>query len=308
MDHFKTISEYCRAINISGPRHPHFDIRDFKENMPTVVPAMPPFRHEFYALALKVSGGGKAVSGHHTEFPEGHTVFFNSPFQILSWDIVPDWEGFYIMFSQDFIARSDFLQDILKHFPFLKIEKDMPFEVGSEDATAILALFRAIRSEYQGGQPDKFRLIEAYVLLLLNFVKRYFHKNVPSQEAATEIRKTDLKVRARFQALIETAFYAHAPVDGRANLHSPSYYAQKLGIHPNHLNAVVKQITGQTAKQHIQNHVLNLAKSRLAHTRDSIKEIAYALHFDAPNNFSSFFKKMTAKTPNAYRKEIDHPQ
>ncbi|MDJ0645650.1 MAG: helix-turn-helix domain-containing protein, partial [Flavobacteriaceae bacterium] len=70
----------------------------------------------------------------------------------------------------------------------------------------------------------------------------------------------------------------------------------------NHLNAIVKQITGHTAKKHIQNHLLQLAKSRLLQTEMSVKEIAYSLHFDAPNNFNSFFKKQTGQTPSTFRK------
>ena len=270
--------------------------------MHTVVAQMPPFRHEFYAIALKAVGSGKVISGHHTEFPEGSTIFFNSPFQILSWDIVPDWEGYYIIFSQDFIAKSSFLQDILKHFPFLKIEKDMPFAVEPKDMAPILSIYEAIAQEYNSEHPDKFQLIESYVLLLLNFIKRYFQNTVSEQDAHAEIRKTDLKLLSRFQAQLETSFYANTSTPNNSQVHTTSYYAGKLSIHPNHLNAVVKQITGQTAKQHIQNHVLNLAKSRLIQTEDSVKEIAYSLYFESPNNFSSFFKKLTSQTPNTYRK------
>ncbi len=81
---FKRIVDYCEAINISPPKHPHFDIRKFEDNMPTVIGEMKPFRHEFYAIAIKAEGDGIVVSGHHAQFPQGATVFFNSPFQILS--------------------------------------------------------------------------------------------------------------------------------------------------------------------------------------------------------------------------------
>ncbi|MEX0287989.1 MAG: helix-turn-helix domain-containing protein [Flavobacteriaceae bacterium] len=305
MKHFKTITEYCQTIGIPGPKHPFFDIRTFEENMPTVVHAMPPFRHEFYAIALKVVGKGVVISGHHTDFPEGSTIFFNSPFQILSWDIVPDWSGFYIMFTQDFLAKSNHLQDLLSHFAFLKIEKAVPFEVDKEDVKTILSLYESIRLEYHQENTDKFLLIESYVLLLLNYVKRYFRKNISENEAEQEIRKTDLKLLTRFQTLIETNFYPDAELSSLKNLHATSHYAERLNIHPNHLNAVVKQITGHTAKQHIQNHILQLAKSRLIHTQESVKEIAYSLYFDSPNNFSSFFKKLTSTTPNTFRKEAN---
>ena len=53
---FKTIADYCKAINIDPPEYSHFDIRKFEDNMATVVNAMKPFRHEFYAVAIKVEG------------------------------------------------------------------------------------------------------------------------------------------------------------------------------------------------------------------------------------------------------------
>lgn len=302
MQHFKNIAAYCKAINISPPKHPDFDIRSFKDNMPTIVSQMPAFRHEFYAIAIKVEGSGIAITGHFKDFPDGSVIFFNSPFQLISWDIIPDWNGYYLMFSKDFIAKSNFLQDILSHFSFLKIEKSTPFEVSKDDVTKILSVYNAIYNEYHSDNVDKFQLIESYLLLLLNVVKRYFYKNISNTNAAAEIRKTDLKILSRFQSQIEISFYPNSIISNKTNPHTTRFYAELLNIHPNHLNAVVKLITGQTAKQTIQKHVLHLAKSRLIHSEASIKEIAYGLHFDSPNSFSSFFKKHTQKTPASYRK------
>lgn len=303
MKHFKKIAEYCKAINIPEPKFNDFDIRSFQENMPTVVSKMPAFRHEFYAIAIKTEGKGIAISGHFNNFPVGSALFFNSPFQLISWDITPNWCGYYIIFTKDFIAKSNFLQDILSHFTFLKIEKNKPFEIHKEDITSILSIFKDIYKEYHSENEDKFQLIESYLLLLLNIVKRHFYKNFSNTIAEEEIRKTDLKILSRFQSQIEISFYPNSKITNKHNPHSTGYYAEFLNIHPNHLNAVIKNVTGQTAKQLIQKHVLHLAKSKLIHTNESVKEIAYSLYFDSPNNFSSFFKKMTLKTPNAFRKE-----
>ena len=303
MKHFKTISEYCKGIGIAPPIHAHFDIRSFEENMPHVIQCMPPFRHEFFAIAIKADGDGKVVSGHHTDFPEGATIFFNSPFQILSWDIVTNWKGYYIMFSQDFIAQSSHFSSILQDFPFLKIEKSIPFEIETEDLGHILDIYTSIKKEYLSPSNDKFQLIGAYVLLLLCFVKRYFSKQVDAKEAEGKLRTADLKLLTRYQTLIQTSFYPSAQPETFAALHSTSYYAQKLSVHPNHLNAVVKSITGLTASKHIQNHLVQLAKSYLAQTELSVKEIAYTLYFESPNNFSAFFKKHVGSTPLGYRQE-----
>ena len=302
MQHFKTITEYCKAIGISAPKHPHFDIRSFEENMGKVVSQMPPFRHEFYSIAIKADGGGKAISGHHTDFPDGVTIFFNSPFQIISWDIVPDWSGYYIMISQDFLASSHHFDRLLDDYPFLKIDESIPFEISKNDLPEILRIYKRIQQEYVSNNEDKFAFIQSYIILLLNQVKRLFSKQVDTKTADDQIRSADLKLLSRFQKLVKISFYPHAEIETFANLHSPSYYAQVLNIHPNHLNAVVKSITGKTALNHIHHHILKLAKAELVQTNLSVKEIAYSLHFESPNNFSSFFKKNTGFTPLSYRK------
>lgn len=300
MQHFKSIANYCEAIKIAPSRQPFFDIRRFEDNMPTVVAKMEPFKHEFYAIAIKVEGSGKAISGHHTNFPEGATVFFNSPFQIISWDILPDWEGYYIMFSKEFMTQSKHLQQLLAEFPFLKIDQSIPFEVKPEEVSKLLQVYEAIYEEQQELKIDSSSIIEAQVLVLLNYVKRFFNAQVEPNTAETEFRKADINLLSRFQTLIETSFYVQ--ISSNKKTHSPSFYANELAIHPNYLNAIVKQITGHTAKSHIHKHLLSLAKSRLLQTDMSIKELAYSLHFDSPNNFSSFFKKQTGITPNTYRK------
>ena len=140
-------------------------------------------------------------------------------------------------------------------------------------------------------------------MLLLNLVWRLFNKNVDTKIAKEQIRTADLKLLSRFQKLIKISFYPEAELETFSNLHSPSYYASILNVHPNHLNAVVKAITGKTALNHIHNHILKLSKAELAQTDASVKEIAYSLHFDSPNNFSAFFKKNTGLTPMSYRKK-----
>ena len=158
-------------------------------------------------------------------------------------------------------------------------------------------------SQKRSAGPIRTRLIQSprnYSGISYEVTLNFIAAQVEPNTAETEFRKADINLLSRFQTLIETSFYDQSSSDKRT--HSPSFYANELAIHPNYLNAIVKQITGHTAKSHIHNHLLSLAKSRLMQTDMSIKELAYSLHFDSPNNFSSFFKKQTGETPNMFRK------
>lgn len=270
--------------------------------MPTVVNAIEPFRHEFYAIAIKAEGDGVVITGHHNSFPEGATVFFNSPFQVLSWDIAPNWSGYYLMFTKEFIAKSHHFNDLLSHFPFLKMEDSVPFEIPGNEVERLLNVYQNVWEEYHGDRADKFELIEAWVIVLLNYVKRSYGQQIGQDESSKLLNKADLKLVSRYQALVVSSFQPNASLETFVNLHSTSYYADKLNVHPNHLNAVVKGLTGRTASQIVYDHLILRSKELLSQTDSSIKEIAYKLYFDTPNNFSTFFKKHTGNTPNSYRK------
>ena len=271
--------------------------------METVHHQMPAFRHEFYAIAVKAGGDGKVVTGQFSDFPDGTSLFFNTPFQLLSWDIAPNWKGYYIIFSHDFLARSNVLTGILDLFPFLKMETSIPFNIPKEQIHQILSIYETIWEEYNGEESGKFQIIEAQVYLLLSYVKRLFEEQVDSQLAESSLKAADLKLLSRYKTLIQTSFYPDTNLGTFSNLHSTAYYAEKLSVHPNHLNAVVKRITGITALNHIHNHLLSLSKSYLAQTDWSVKEVAYNLHFESPNSFSSFFKKNSGCTPLEYRQK-----
>lgn len=281
--------------------HPHFDIRNFKDNMASVVQKMPAFQHEFYAIAIRKKGAGIATTGnfeseHHQE------IFFNSPFQIISWDIMPDWEGYYLMFSSDFVAQSKLLQNLIIDFPFLTIDKTMPFGVNHQELQFFHTLFEQIASEYYGNQEDAFQFIEAQVYLMLLQIKRCYRKLGLDAHVAAEIRNSNVRLFSRFRSMIEVSF-SEQRSHPSMNPHSTKSYAAQLHIHPNYLNATVKKVTGKTALQHIHEHIIYKAKSYLLQTSLSVKEIAYQLHFESPNRFNAFFKKHVNQTPLAYREQ-----
>ncbi|OYQ35108.1 hypothetical protein CHU92_11045 [Flavobacterium cyanobacteriorum] len=290
-----TIADYCTEINIPAPRHSLFDIRRFEDNMRTVNAKQHPFRHEFYALALRHQGSNSEVMGNRLD----SNLFFNSPYQIITWDILPDWQGYYILFDRDFIAMNPAWNNFIIDYPFFRLDKSIPFNLPDEDRVLADYFFKKIFEEYHSENEDKFQFIIAYTQLLLNLTKRYFNKEHEAQRSSEENRTNDIILVSRFQSMIENSLTGGVEKD---NIRQAGYYADKLGVHPNYLNAVVKRITNQTASQIIQGQLIVMAKSLLLQTPLSIKEIGYRLGFTEPTHFAAFFKKHTGKTPVEYRK------
>ena len=83
-----------------------------------------------------------------------------------------------------------------------------------------------------------------------------------------------------------------------------SDYAEQLNVTPNYLTTTVKQITGKTAKDIIQERLFLESKTILSFTDLDIAEIAYQLNFSEPTHFTRFFKKYSGTTPNKFRQTL----
>lgn len=289
-----TLGDYCTEINIPLPRHSIFDIRKFEENARTVNLKQSPFRHEFYAIALKNSGDNTEVNGQFLN----SNLFFNSPYQVITWDITPNWQGWYIMFGREFLLLNSNWHNFILDFPFFRLDKVAPIDIPVETAQIVNSIFQQIYDEYHSHHKDKFLFIQSFTQLLLLTTKRLFDGLKTNDNLSRDTRIADILLVSRFQSLVETLMVND---EGNSGIRYPSYYADTLGVHPNHLNAVVKRITGKTATAIIQRQLLAYAKSLLIQTDLSSKEIAFRLHFTEPTHFNSFFKRLMAITPQQFR-------
>ncbi len=226
------------------------------------------------------------------------SLFFNSPYQIITWDILPDWKGWYIIFDREFVSLNTAWNNFIIDYPFFRLDKYIAFDLPNKADNEADSYFQKIFEEYHSDNKDKFQFIQTYTQLLLNITKRYFEQLKITDNSLENNRKADILLVSRFQTLIEMLFTKE---DLETEVRQPSFYAQQLNVHTNHLNAIVKRMTDKTASQIIQQYLITLAKSLVKQTDLSVKEVAYRLHFTEPTHFNAFFKKQTGLTPQQYR-------
>lgn len=82
--------------------------------------------------------------------------------------------------------------------------------------------------------------------------------------------------------------------------HNLSFYADNLTISLNYLNRCVKQISGKTPKQLLNEMLINQSKIYLQENNLNISEICYKLSFNDPAYFSRLFKKIVGVSPTQY--------
>ena len=97
-----------------------------------------------------------------------------------------------------------------------------------------------------------------------------------------------------FMRLLNQHFIAH---------HDIGFYADQLHITDIHLSRIVRQVTGRTVIDYI-NQMLLMEASWLLQTTDlSIAVISERLHFSDQSSFGRFFTRMKGISPKTYRME-----
>ena len=84
---------------------------------------------------------------------------------------------------------------------------------------------------------------------------------------------------------------------------SLSFYAEQLYITPKYLTLLVKEATGRSATQWINDFVITEAKNLLRFSGKNVQQVAYALNFSNQSAFGKYFKHLTGISPTAYQKK-----
>ena len=116
-----------------------------------------------------------------------------------------------------------------------------------------------------------------------------------SQKAPVQMDYSQNRIVRQFKYLIDENFVSTTQV---------AQYADMLYVTPGHLNDLIKNVTGKTAKQIIDERRIMEAKRLLFWGEHSVKEIAARLNFEDDAYFNRFFKKHTGNTPALFQRQI----
>lgn len=80
------------------------------------------------------------------------------------------------------------------------------------------------------------------------------------------------------------------------------FYAEKMHISSKHLSRVIRNCTGKSVHQWIDEFVALEIKNLLKYSNMSIQQISYSLNFPNPSFMGQYFKRITGMTPGEYKK------
>lgn len=202
--------------------------------------------------------------------------------------------GMFCIFTTDFLsaAKSGVLLDEL---PLYQPGQVPVFQLDDAAVTEVEYIFRKMQRELNADYKYKYDLLRNLVMELIHYGQK-----LQPLSAMSNAQNASERMASLFVELLERQFPLET-AGQRLQLRTPAHYADRLAVHVNHLNKVLKEITGSTTTQLISNRVTQEAKILLKQSRWSVADVAYVLGFDDVAHFSNYFKKQIGLTPLAFR-------
>ncbi|MFC5410190.1 helix-turn-helix domain-containing protein [Larkinella bovis] len=257
-------------------------------------PVMPYNRRAYYKISL-ISGRNRAEYADKVIEIEKNALLFATPKIPYHWLPQDDNQfGYFCIFTGEFLVPSK-SGVVLDDLPIYHPGGYPIFQLSDEQAEELLYIFKKMYRELASDYVYKYDLLRNYVLELIHYGQK-----LQPVTALYPVHNASARVSSLFVELLERQFPIESPHQ-KLNLRTARDFADRLAVHVNHLNKVLKESTGKTTTDLISGRILQEAKILLRQTDWTISEIAYSLGYEEVAHFSNFFKKQTSFTPLAFR-------
>jgi AraC family transcriptional activator of pobA len=272
----------------------HFNVFDIKElSRRKQGNAMPYDRRSYYKISV-INGHNRAEYADKViEIPKYALLFAtpNIPYHWLPQD--NEQSGHFCVFTDEFLFPSN--RTALDEMPIFKAGGYPVFQLGDAEFTELEAIFKKMHKELLTDYAFKYDLLRNYVMEVIHFGQK-----LQPATALYPAHSASARVSSLFAELLERQFPIESP-NQKLMLRTAGDFAERLSVHVNHLNKVVKENTGNTTSTLISSRIIKEAKILLKQTNWNISEIAYTLGFEELAHFSNFFRKQTNLSPVAFR-------
>lgn len=251
-----------------------------------------PLRIDGLVMMLCREGGGRIIIDlKEHEIKKDSLIFIQPRNYIQLCELSQDFKGHCIACTLHIIE--DVLPKLTDVLPILMHNQTEPVtQLTEEDAEGIDMFYHFLTAKLNQPQTPFLKkkllcVLEAAMLELMDIQMRAIKTG--------EVKKTRKEeLMAQFIINVSRHFKEHREV---------SFYADQLCISNKHLYTIVKEASGRTAGEWIENYVVLEAKVLLRTTDLSIQEISQRLNFQNQSFFGKYFKNIVGTSPTKYRKE-----
>jgi AraC family transcriptional activator of pobA len=204
----------------------------------------------------------------------------------------PDFRCTVIVFTQRFLSEAGMSLKHIDMFSFFSSNASPHIQLSHQEADLLRGMLYILKQKEAENRPTIYNteiVKHSFLAFIYQFGEVYQRNNYIGEIKLT--KKADLTMR--FTKILTEHFREERSV---------LYYARLLFVTPRYLTQTIKEITGKTAGELIDEMVIKEAKIHLNNMSVSIGQVAESLYFSDQFFFSKFFKKHAGMTPSEYRK------
>lgn len=250
-----------------------------------------PTRLETTVVSICLNGYTRVSINMQEYFIGPGTMMVAVPDQIIqSLEISDEYQGVFMAVSKNY--TDEIFPKVKVMLPIYFYTKEYPcINIKGEELNTIMEYYNMLWERTKKEQDVNKDIIQTLLVALLYEIYTIYRNRIPRKK----------EIRNRKEMLFDQ-FMRHLSENYKKE-RSVNFYAKELFLTPKHLSSVVKEVSGRTAGEWIDNFVLFEAKSLLKSSQKNIQEIADELNFANQSFFGKYFKHYTGMSPKEYRRK-----
>lgn len=293
--HSKSIAEIRSVFGLGKPTHPLITILDTQQLAYGEETVGKRFSSELYCIAMKDSNCGIDYGRNAYDFDEG-VLIFTAPKQIITVkkpQQLNEVKGWMLYFHTDLI-RNTSLGSKIDTYSFFNYEVHEALHLSEQEQDTLNLVIQLIQNEIKERIDNHSQqVLVSNIELLLNHSDRFYDRQFNTRSAS------HVDVVSKVEMLLKDYYAENQLIEnGQPTI---QYLADHCHLSPSYLSDLLAKETGRSAKDHINDFLIDKAKNLLLGSPDSISGIAYTLGFNYPHYFGRLFKQKTGMTPQEYR-------
>lgn len=215
----------------------------------------------------------------------GLGMSINIPGQLLENEFVSDdFQGICILMSKDFISSLGLPYSFQT---YMSVQENPVLSLQESQFDAMMSYCTMVRKLFEINHPNKLDIIKHLTCAFFYGFGYYFH-----QTAETRKLSNEEALMQNFLKEVQQSYKKERKV---------LFYADKLHLSAGYLATLIKNCSGRTAAEWIDDYVVLEAKALLKSTNMTIQQISDELNFPSQSFFGKYFKRQTGVSPKEYK-------
>ncbi|PZF72245.1 helix-turn-helix domain-containing protein [Taibaiella soli] len=258
----------------------HLQLYRIEHYLKEIVIPVPPYRTSFNFMVFVTKGFlRQQLESENYIVGPGQILNIKRGSITRTHELSDDIEGFYLIYESDVVTTVTLSQQDFTFFsssPFANIPEQLH--------SWMTKAFELLEEELHAAATQDAVSIALFRSILLKIIAQLPHKPLAIAR--------ELEIMHKFRELVQQQHSEHKEV---------SFYARTLNISETYLNKCVKKATGKPPKQWINEVCILHSQILLRDMGRDIADVADSLNFQSLSHFSRMFKKVTGKSPSAFR-------